>query len=93
MPGFLDVSAVCLNTAVEQAGLPPIPEQCRARHPWGPGLVTIDWEPCDCPPARKARGGHLTVRCGQAGCEETWLAPLHKREDMKILGHHRPGYR
>jgi hypothetical protein len=56
-------------------------------------LVTIDWEPCDCPPARKARGGHITVRCGQPGCEETWLSPLHKREDMKILGHHRPGYR
>jgi len=82
-----------LNTGVEQVSLPLIPEQCRSRHPWAPGLVTIDWEPCDCPPALKARGGHIVVRCGKPGCPETWLAPLHKRDDMKIMGHHRPGYR
>jgi len=50
-----------LNTGVEQVSLPLIPEQCRSRHPWAPGLVTINWEPCDCPPALKARGGHIVV--------------------------------
>ena len=62
-------------------------------HRWGPGLVTIDWEPCTCPLAQAARGGHITVRCLYPGCEEKWLAPLHRRSNPDPIGHHRPGYR
>lgn len=67
-------------------------------HDWGPGLVDITWEPCDCPPAQAGgRGGHITIRCRArlAGdrCEETWTTPLHKHVNRDPLGHHRPGYR
>jgi hypothetical protein len=55
-------------------------------HSWLPGTVVITWEPCDCPPARRARGGHLKVRCGTAGCEETWWSPLH-RPERRLIGH------
>jgi hypothetical protein len=76
--------------------LPVLPEQCRLHHPWGPGLVDLSWEPCDCPPALAARGGHITVRCraefGHGRCPEEWMAPLHKPVLNEPLGHHRPGY-
>ncbi len=49
----------------------PWPAECRLHHLWRPGAVTITWEPCDCPAARAARGGHLEVRCNAPGCEET----------------------
>ena len=92
-PLFQPRSIACLNTIVEQVRLPVIPEQCRMHHPWGPGLVTIGWEPCECAPAQAARGGHIAVRCLQPRCEEEWLAPLHHRTNPDPLGHHRPGYR
>lgn len=46
---------------------------CRQGHPWGPGQVTVNWAPCDCPttPADPRRG-HLVVYCRQLGCAETW---------------------
>jgi hypothetical protein len=52
----------CLNSVVEQVRLPVIPERCRLNHPWGPGLVTIEWLECECPAAEFARGGHITAR-------------------------------
>jgi hypothetical protein len=55
--------------------------------------VTITWEPCDCAPARQARGGHLKVACGEPGCTELWWNPRHRPDTPRILGHHRPGYR
>jgi len=86
-----------LNTGVVQVRLPAIPEQCRLHHPWGPGLVEISWELCDCPPAQASRGGHITIRClapfGQGQCPEEWTAPLHKPVPEGLLGHRRPGYR
>jgi hypothetical protein len=38
----------------------------------------VDWNPCDCPAARNARGGHLLVRCRVTGCYDTWMRPLHQ---------------
>lgn len=77
--------------------LPVIPDQCRLRHPWGPGLVQITWESCDCPPAQTARGGHITVRClasfADGRCPEEWKAPRHKELNRDPIGKHRPGYR
>ncbi len=52
------------------------PAECRLHHPWKPGTVTITWEPCDCPPARAARDGHVKVKCNAPRCEETWWSPL-----------------
>jgi hypothetical protein len=60
----------------------PWPAECRLHHPWRAGTVTVTWEPCDCPPARAARGGHLTVRCDIPRCGETWLMPLHRLEPL-----------
>jgi hypothetical protein len=74
-------------------GDPGFPVACRARHPWLPGTVAITWEPCDCPAARQARGGHLKVACGEPGCTEVWWSPRHRPDTPRILGHHRPGYR
>jgi len=64
----------------------PWPAECRLHHPWQPGTVTLTWEPCDCPAARAARGGHVKVRCNAERCEETWWSPLHKPERV-LLGH------
>jgi hypothetical protein len=94
---FPRYSIVCLNTGVTQVRLPVIPEQCRLGHPWGPGLVDMSWEPCDCPAAETGRGGHITIRClasfGDGQCPEEWNAPSHQRVNKEPLGHHRPGYR
>jgi hypothetical protein len=57
---------------------PFFPEKCRSNHPWRPGTVTIYWEPCDCPAAQSARGGHIVVQCQVAGCYERWMRPLHR---------------
>jgi hypothetical protein len=82
---------------VAQVRLPVIPEECRIHHPWDPGLLWIDWEPFDCPPAQAARGGHIVVRClGQiviGQCLEKWMAPMHQHVPKDLLGHHRPGNR
>jgi hypothetical protein len=56
----------------------PWPLEFRSHHPWRPDTVTVTWEPCDCPSAKAARGGHVTVRCQNRKCPETWLMPLHK---------------
>ena len=44
------------------------PEQCENGHPWAPGLISVSFTRCDCPPIRAAYGdtgglGHLTVAC------------------------------
>ena len=52
--------------------------ECQLHHPWRPGTVTITWEPCDCPPAQAARGGHIKVSCNAPRCGETWWSPLHR---------------
>jgi hypothetical protein len=83
-------SSVCLNTVVAQVRLPVIPEQCRLHHPWGPGLVDVSWEPCDCPQAQAGRGGHIVVRCRAelwlVRCSEEWRAPPHQRVRNEPLG-------
>src|SRR5258708_22936961 len=76
-------SVTCLNAGVEQVCLPVIPEQCRLRHRWGPGLVSISWDECDCPNAEAARGGHITVRCGHPRCLEIWQAPRHTTAHLR----------
>jgi hypothetical protein len=68
-----------------------IPAECRLRHPWRPGTITISWEACECEAAQRARGGHIKVACATAGCTEVWLSPRHR--PIGIIGHHRPGYR
>jgi hypothetical protein len=56
------------------------PERCSDGHEWGPGLITVSWLPCDCPPAA-ARGGyfgaaHLAVYCdAEPGCGSVWYRP------------------
>jgi len=55
---------------------PFFPEECRSHHPWRPGTVVICWDPCDCPAARNARGGHITVQCRK--CLERRMRPLHQ---------------
>jgi hypothetical protein len=77
----------------ERLAISGLPLACRARHPWLPGTVTITWEPCSCPPAQTARGGHLKVACDEPGCTELWWSPRHRSGMPRILGHHRPGYR
>jgi hypothetical protein len=40
------------------------PERCANGHEWGPGLITVSWMPCDCPPALAAREhgpGHMVA--------------------------------
>jgi hypothetical protein len=55
--------------------------------------VNLSWEPCDCPAAKAARGGHIKVYCGTPGCQEIWWKPRHEPFRMpRILGHDRPGY-
>jgi hypothetical protein len=60
------------------------PERCEHGHEWGPGLVLVSFERCNCAPVRTAypdgRGrGHLTVACGTRGCRSTWYTPPHER--------------
>jgi hypothetical protein len=57
---------------------PFFPESCRSNHPWLPDTVKIYWDPCDCPAARNARGGHIVVMCRVPGCYERWMRPLHR---------------
>jgi hypothetical protein len=72
---------------------PGFPEECRSHHPWQPGTVRVTWEPCDCPAAGAARGGHIKVACGMPGCQEIWWKPRHEPFRLpRILGHHRPGH-
>lgn len=74
-------STVCLNIGVAQEREPVwlgFPMECRNHHPWGPRTVTVSWEPCDCPAARRARGGHIKVVCNAPGCPEIWLRPKHE---------------
>src|SRR6266550_6303503 len=48
-------------------------------HEWAPGLITVSWMPCDCPPAAAAREhgpGHMVVYCEAApGCRSAWYQP------------------
>ncbi|HEV8278828.1 MAG TPA: hypothetical protein VGQ26_24465 [Streptosporangiaceae bacterium] len=59
------------------------PERCQHGHEWGPGLITVSWVLCDCPPAQAAReragggpAGHMAVFCNAApGCRSAWYRP------------------
>jgi hypothetical protein len=52
-------------------------------HEWGPGLITVSWVLCDCPPAQAVQGraggpaGHMAVFCNAAmpGCRSVWYRP------------------
>jgi hypothetical protein len=61
------------------------PERCENGHEWAPGLITVGWMPCDCPPAlavqERAGGGpsgHLAVYCNVKGCRSVWYRPRHE---------------
>jgi hypothetical protein len=59
------------------------PERCQNGHEWGPGLITVSWVLCDCPPAQAVReragggpAGHMAVFCNAApGCRSVWYRP------------------
>jgi hypothetical protein len=60
------------------------PERCQNGHEWGPGLITVSWVLCDCPPAQAARGragarrGTWRCFCNAApGCLSVWCRPRH----------------
>jgi len=52
----------------------------------GPGLITVSWVLCDCPPAMAAReragggpAGHMAVFCNAAPrCRSVWYRPAHE---------------
>jgi len=58
------------------------PERCANGHEWGPGLITVSWSMCECPPALAARtagpSGHLAVYCNAPGCRSVWYRPRHQ---------------
>jgi hypothetical protein len=61
------------------------PERCSNGHEWGPGLTTVSWVLCDCPPAQAVReraggpAGHMAVFCNAApGCRSVWYMPRHE---------------
>ena len=59
----------------------------RTGHEWGPGLITVSWVLCECPPAQAAReragggpAGHLAVFCNASpGCRPVWYRPRCER--------------
>jgi hypothetical protein len=63
------------------AGLVVLPGAVRGRARVGPGLITVSWPMCDCPPAVAERGeysgaGHLAVYCAASpGCRPVWYRP------------------
>jgi hypothetical protein len=69
------------------------PERCASGHEWGPGLITVSWSLCGCPPAvaeqERAGGGpagHLAVYCAAAkGCRSVWFRPHHEPRLMRGL--------
>ncbi|HEY2075583.1 MAG TPA: hypothetical protein VGH53_04535 [Streptosporangiaceae bacterium] len=54
------------------------PKHCHHGHEWGPGLVAVGWQPCDCPEAKADNLGHLYVRCRADGCPAIWYRPRHQ---------------
>jgi hypothetical protein len=65
------------------------PERCQNGHEWGPGLITVSWVLCDCPPAEAAReraggpAGHMAVFCNASpGCRSVWYRPRHQPEQL-----------
>ena len=59
------------------------PEQCENGHTWAPGRVLASFTRCFCAPVLAAYGetgglGHLTVQCGEPGCDSTWYTPPHE---------------
>ena len=79
--------------AVRRPGWWCYPERCSNGHEWGPGLITVSWSLCDCPPAlaeqERAGGGpagHLAVYCAAAkGCRSVWFRPHHEPRLMRGL--------
>ena len=57
---------------------------CANGHEWGPGLITVNWMPCECGPAAAARQhgpGHVVVYCEAVmGCRSAWYQPRHEPE-------------
>lgn len=61
------------------------PERCQNEREWGPGLITVSWVLCDCPPAMAAReragggpAGHMAVFCNAAPrYRSMWYRPRH----------------
>jgi hypothetical protein len=47
------------------------PQRCQNGHEWGPGLITVSWVLCDCPPAQAAREQVGGARRGIWRCSAT----------------------
>ena len=47
------------------------PERCQNGHEWGPGLITVSWMLCDCPPDQAAREQVGAARRGTWPCSVT----------------------
>jgi hypothetical protein len=72
------------------------PERCQNGHEWGPGLITVSWVLCDCPPAQAVReragggpAGHMAVFCNVKGCRSAWYRPRHEPGTLLRGGHAR----
>jgi hypothetical protein len=72
------------------------PERCQNGHEWGPGLITVSWVLCDCPPAPAAReragggpAGHMAVFCNAAPkCRSVWYRPRHEPTELGVCRAH-----
>jgi hypothetical protein len=58
------------------------PERCQNEREWGPGLITVSWVLCDCPPAMAAReragggpAGHMAVFCNAGAALPVGVVP------------------
>ena len=64
------------------------PERCANGHEWGPGLITVSWMPCDCPPAAAAREhgpGHMVVYCHGAGVPVGVVPAAARTGDLRTM--------
>src|ERR1044072_3291751 len=70
------------------------PERCQNGPEWGPGLITVSWVLCDCPPAMAARdraggglAGHMAGFCNAAPrCRSVWYRPAHEPRQVTKTG-------
>jgi hypothetical protein len=61
-----------------------------------PGLITVSWVLCDCPPAQAVRervgggpAGHMAVFCNAApGCRPVWYRPRHEPTELGVCRAH-----
>ena len=60
------------------------PERCANGHERGPGLITVSWMPCACPPGLPRSGAVArqgSWRCSATrhrGCRSVWYRPRHE---------------